>query len=61
MRLIRRPEVLQRCAFSNSTLHRLIKAKNFPSPVQLGVRAVAWVEEDVDAWIRERIDGPNDD
>ncbi|MDL0433748.1 AlpA family transcriptional regulator [Marinobacter sp. TBZ242] len=61
MRLIRRPEVLKRCGFSNSTMHRLIKAEDFPSPVLLGSRAVAWVEEDVDAWIRERIDGPDDD
>ncbi|MDN3560869.1 helix-turn-helix transcriptional regulator [Vreelandella neptunia] len=53
--LIRRPEVLKRCAFSSTTLHRLIHANDFPSPVQLSERSVAWVENEVDEWIVERI------
>jgi len=54
--LIRRPKVLQRCAISNTTLHRLITAGEFPPPVQLGERSVAWVESEVDAWIEARIE-----
>ena len=53
--LIRRPEVLQRCGISNTTLHRLIHADDFPAPIQLGPRAVAWVESEVSDWIQQRI------
>jgi prophage regulatory protein len=27
----------------------------FPASVSIGARAVAWVEEEIDAWIEERI------
>lgn len=53
--LLRRPEVLQRCGISNSTLHRLITAGDFPHPIQLSPRAVAWIEEEVSIWIDQRI------
>ncbi|MBN8413008.1 AlpA family transcriptional regulator [Halomonas litopenaei] len=54
--LLRRPEVLQRCGISNSTLHRLINAGDFPPPIQLSPRAVAWIEEEVSTWIDQRIE-----
>ncbi|MGJ7458161.1 helix-turn-helix transcriptional regulator [Halomonas sp. RA08-2] len=55
-RLLRRPEVLHRCGISNSTLHRLINAGTFPAPIQLGPRAVAWVESGITEWIEQRIE-----
>ena len=55
-RLLRRPDVLYRCGISNSTLHRLINAGNFPAPIQLGPRAVAWVESEINEWIEQRIE-----
>lgn len=54
--LLRRGEVLARCAFSNSTLHRLIKSGDFPPPIQLGSRAVAWIESEINSWIEQRIE-----
>ncbi|AMD02491.1 helix-turn-helix transcriptional regulator [Halomonas chromatireducens] len=54
-RLLRRPDVLHRCGISNSTLHRLINTGDFPAPVPLSPRAVAWVETEIDHWIEERI------
>ena len=54
--LIRRPEVLRRCGISNTTLHRLIHADDFPAPIQLGPRAVAWVESEINEWIEQRIE-----
>jgi prophage regulatory protein len=27
----------------------------FPTPVPIGARAVAWVEEEIDSWISQRI------
>ncbi|MFG6139065.1 helix-turn-helix transcriptional regulator [Halomonas sp. B23F22_10] len=54
--LVRRPEVLRRCAISNSTLHRLINAGDFPAPIQISPRAVAWVASEIDRWIDQRIE-----
>tara|TARA_R100001369_G_scaffold64130_2_gene91224 strand:+ start:20649 stop:20894 length:246 start_codon:yes stop_codon:yes gene_type:complete len=53
--LLRRSDVLMRCAFSNSTLHRLINSGDFPTPIQLSPRSVAWIEHEVNDWIKQRI------
>ena len=50
--LVKKPDVLTRCALSNSTLYRLIKNGSFPKPVMVtGCRAVAWRSDELDAWI----------
>lgn len=36
-------------------LARLIQAGRFPKPVNLGRNRIAWVEEEIDAWIRDRM------
>ena len=54
--LIKRREVLARTALANSTLYRLMKTGDFPQSVPIGPRAVAWVEEEIDAWIDQRIE-----
>ena len=54
-RLMRRPEVLSRVGLSSSTLYELVAAGDFPAPIPIGRKAVAWLESEVDAWIEERI------
>jgi prophage regulatory protein len=49
-KLLRKPRVLDRVPFSESTLHRKVKDGSFPSPVQVGDRVVAWRESDIIAW-----------
>ena len=53
-RLIKLPEVLRLTGLSRSTLYRKLKEGDFPRPVQLGKRAVAWRESEVIAWINGR-------
>lgn len=53
--LLRLPAVMERTGYSRSTLYLLIQRGEFPSPIALGARAVAWPSEDIDAWIQERI------
>ena len=55
-RLIRLPEVQHRVGLGRSTIYRWMSEDKFPEPVQLGGHAVAWVEDDVEKWIRERLD-----
>lgn len=53
--LLRRPQVQQRTGLSRSTLYQYIKDGDFPAPIPLGTRAVAWLESDVSAWITARV------
>lgn len=55
MRLLRRKDVLDRCAISASTLQRLMQAGQFPTPIMIASRRVAWLEHEVEAWIAARI------
>jgi len=53
-RLLRRPEVEARTGLSRSTLYDWMKRGEFPQPVKLGARIVAWRERDVTAWLESR-------
>jgi len=53
--LIRLPKVETKTGLKKSTIYAGVKAKTFPSPVRLSVRAVAWREDDIDRWINARI------
>lgn len=50
--LIRLPEVLKRTGFGKAWIYRLISEGRFPAPVKIGVRAVAFIESEVDEWIQ---------
>lgn len=56
MRLLRLPEVLYLTGLSRSNIYRKIKAGTFPASVDLGANSVAFLEEEVLAWIQARID-----
>lgn len=56
MTLIRQAEVLEKCSFSRSTLYRLIESEDFPRPIRLSKRSVAWLEHEINAWIQRRIE-----
>ena len=55
-KFLRLPDVLERTGYRRTTIYEMIKAGNFPAPVHLGPRAVAWVESEVEDWMQERID-----
>ena len=42
--------VIRVTGLSRSTLYRLIADEQFPRPVRLGPRAVAWRRTDIEAW-----------
>lgn len=53
--LLRIKAVEAKTGYSRATLYRKIGAHEFPAPIPLGERAVAWLESDVDHWIERRI------
>ena len=54
-RLIRIKDVMDRTGLARSTVYKYINLGQFPQPIKLGTRAVAWVEREVEAWICENI------
>ncbi|MBB1525584.1 AlpA family transcriptional regulator [Pectobacterium carotovorum subsp. carotovorum] len=54
-RLIRVPEVLRRVGFSRTKMYELIKEGRFPDKVKIGLRSVAFIESEIDAWIEKII------
>ena len=54
-RIVRLPDVLTRTGLSRSTIYVRLAEGAFPKPVQLGARAVGWIEAEVDEWIRQQI------
>lgn len=53
-RLLRRPEVEGCTGQSRSTLYDWMKRGEFPQPVKLGARLVAWHDSNVTAWLESR-------
>jgi len=53
-KLLRRREVEARTALARSTIYDWMKRGDFPKPVLLGSRKVAWRESDVKAWLETR-------
>ncbi|GAB2458631.1 AlpA family transcriptional regulator [Comamonas humi] len=56
MRVLKLKEVLGKTSLGKTTLYALLKQSQFPKPISLGLRAVGWIESEVDAWIQEKID-----
>jgi prophage regulatory protein len=52
----RLPKVKSNTGLCRSTIYALVAKGKFPKPISLGARAVAWIDEEVDAWIAERIE-----
>ena len=54
-RLLRFAEVTRRTGLSRPRIYSLIAAGRFPRQVPLGPCSVAFVEEEIDRWIAQRI------
>lgn len=52
--LLRMPTVVRLTGLGRSTIYRLIAANEFPSPVRLSPRVVAWRREELDRWSEAR-------
>ncbi len=54
-RIIRLPEVTKLTGICKTSIYELIKKSKFPKQINLGTRAVGWVESEVQEWIQQRI------
>lgn len=52
--LLRVAEVIKRTGFSKTTIDRLEKSGKFPKRRKIGIRAVAWDEQEIQNWINAK-------
>jgi prophage regulatory protein len=53
--ILRHSQVRIRTGLSRCAIYNRVKAKTFPQPIQLGPRAVGFLQSEIDAWIADRI------
>jgi prophage regulatory protein len=54
-RILRLPEVCAVTGLGRSFIYQLQAAGNFPQRIKLGVRAVGWLEDEVQKWLSDKI------
>ena len=54
--ILRLPAVKTRTGLSRSTIYLRVSQGTFPKPVNLGVRAVGWVEAEIQEWLQMQIE-----
>jgi len=54
-KLIRLKQVKEMTTLSNATIYRLIAKGSFPKQAVIGVRAAVWIEDEVVAFLNQRI------
>lgn len=53
--LLRLPMVMRITGLARSTIYKLISQNQFPVPVKLSARAVAWLQSEIDNWVSSRV------
>jgi prophage regulatory protein len=54
-KFLRLADVIDRTGLGRSTIYKLMTENDFPSSVSLSARSVAWVEQEIEDWIFNRI------
>lgn len=55
MRFIRKNATAARVGWHPSHLMRKVRAREFPQPVQLGPNSIAFLEDEVNEWMEQRL------
>lgn len=58
--LIRIRDVVSMTGISKSQVYRLANMGEFPKPTRLTAQSVAWVREEVQQWISDKVQARND-
>ena len=54
--VLRRKQVEARVGLCKSTIYQRIAENTFPKPVSLGLRAVGWIEAEINTWLANQIE-----
>jgi prophage regulatory protein len=53
--LLRLPQVMTRTGLRRSAIYALLAKGDFPEPVSLGPRSIAWRDDEISTWIEARV------
>jgi prophage regulatory protein len=53
---LRLPAVIERTGLSRSTIYEMVERGDFPKPVKIGARAIAWPVSSLETWAAERME-----
>ena len=53
--------VMARTGLPRSTIYHKMSMDEFPQTINLGLRSVGWIAEEVEEWIHHRIDDSRED
>jgi prophage regulatory protein len=53
--MLRLPDVIRKTGLSRSQIYRLIDMGRFPGQIHLGERTTAWIEAEIEQWLKEQI------
>lgn len=56
LQILRLPQVCNVTGLGRSMIYQLEAERKFPHRVRIGIRAVGWVESEVQAWLASRIE-----
>jgi prophage regulatory protein len=56
LKILRLKKVKDRTGLSRSTIYLRIQEGTFPKPINLGARAVGWIEHEIEAWLTSCIE-----
>lgn len=57
-RILRLNQVTEAVGLSRASIYRLMKINLFPKNITIGIKAVGWIESEIEMWITERrVDG----
>ncbi len=55
-RLLKLDEVMNMTGLSKSSVYHQMNKGTFPRPINIGVKSVAWLETDIQLWIKNKIE-----
>ncbi len=56
--LLRIDDVVNEVKLGESTIKHLVKKGQFPRPIKIGIRAIAWKRADINLWIESLSNSP---
>ncbi len=55
MRFISMKEVMHKTSLARSTIYKYLAEGGFPKSASLGANKVAWLESDIEEWMKEKL------
>ena len=56
IQILRLPQVCARTGLCRSMIYQLEAEHRFPRRIKIGVRAVGWIEDEVQEWLTQRME-----